>query len=532
MAGGSIGTSLEETPTWAVAVVCFVLVGISIVIEHIIHLIGQWLKKKHKTALYEALEKIKSELMLLGFISLLLTVLQGPISDICIPASVGATWHPCSNKQEMAKLNHYVVTNKEQNRRKLLEMTNSEGSFRRNKVPFVSADGIHQLHIFIFVLAVVHVLYCILTLALGRAKMRSWKKWEKETRTLEYEFSHDPERFRFARETSFGRRHLRFWTNSPILIWIVCFFRQFVRSVPKVDYLTLRHGFIMAHLSPQSHTRFDFQKYVKRSLEEDFKVVVGISPPIWFFAVIFLLFNTHGWYSYLWLPFIPFISANGIDTDNDGCMMELDADNSNGGDEAAGDNNKDGKKNRRERIITQILCSYVTLPLYALVTQMGSTMKPTIFNERVAIALRNWHHSAKKHIKHNQQSGQATPMSSRPATPSHHTSPVHLLRHYKAEMDSSLQASPRRTNFDVEEHWETEDSPNSPSHHHHDRRDGDDGSSSHHQYRIELGYVEHDDEVARLSQVAQQPQTESERVQQHEINIGHKDFSFDRRKST
>ncbi|GMP89032.1 hypothetical protein CsSME_00040771 [Camellia sinensis var. sinensis] len=131
MAGGSIGTSLEETPTWAVAVVCFVLVGISIVIEHIIHLIGQWLKKKHKTALYEALEKIKSELMLLGFISLLLTVLQGPISDICIPASVGATWHPCSNKQEMAKLNHYVVTNKEQNRRKLLEMTNSEGSFRR-----------------------------------------------------------------------------------------------------------------------------------------------------------------------------------------------------------------------------------------------------------------------------------------------------------------------------------------------------------------------------------------------------------------
>ncbi|XP_028077618.1 MLO-like protein 6 isoform X4 [Camellia sinensis] len=320
MAGGSIGTSLEETPTWAVAVVCFVLVGISIVIEHIIHLIGQWLKKKHKTALYEALEKIKSELMLLGFISLLLTVLQGPISDICIPASVGATWHPCSNKQEMAKLNHYVVTNKEQNRRKLLEMTNSEGSFRRvlatattdkcalkNKVPFVSADGIHQLHIFIFVLAVVHVLYCILTLALGRAKMRSWKKWEKETRTLEYEFSHDPERFRFARETSFGRRHLRFWTNSPILIWIVCFFRQFVRSVPKVDYLTLRHGFIMAHLSPQSHTRFDFQKYVKRSLEEDFKVVVGISPPIWFFAVIFLLFNTHGWYSYLWLPFIPFI---------------------------------------------------------------------------------------------------------------------------------------------------------------------------------------------------------------------------------
>jgi hypothetical protein len=31
----------------------------------------------------------------------------------------------------------------------------------------------------------------------------------------------DPVRFRFARETSFGRRHLNFWARSPILLWIV-----------------------------------------------------------------------------------------------------------------------------------------------------------------------------------------------------------------------------------------------------------------------------------------------------------------------
>lgn len=33
--------TLEETPTWAVAVVCFVLLAISILIEHIIHAIGK-----------------------------------------------------------------------------------------------------------------------------------------------------------------------------------------------------------------------------------------------------------------------------------------------------------------------------------------------------------------------------------------------------------------------------------------------------------------------------------------------------------
>lgn len=86
----------------------------------------------------------------------------------------------------------------------------------QGQVSFISAEGIHQLHIFIFVLAVFHVLYCVLTYAFARAKvslcnyfftplslyvslsyslfghmqMRSWKTWEKETKTAEYQFSH------------------------------------------------------------------------------------------------------------------------------------------------------------------------------------------------------------------------------------------------------------------------------------------------------------------------------------------------------
>ena len=37
--------------------------------------------------------------MLLGLMSLLLTVLQNSISKICIPKSVGSTWHPCKNEK-------------------------------------------------------------------------------------------------------------------------------------------------------------------------------------------------------------------------------------------------------------------------------------------------------------------------------------------------------------------------------------------------------------------------------------------------
>ncbi|KAL0460683.1 UNVERIFIED_CONTAM: MLO-like protein 6 [Sesamum latifolium] len=587
MAGASGGRSLEQTPTWAVAVVCFVLVAISIVIEHIIHLIGKWLKSKHKRALYEALEKLKSELMLLGFISLLLTVGQSPISNICISKAVGATWHPCSKKQEGKKYPAAPEDLGEDNRRKLLMVEeDGGGSFRRilaaggtdkcaakGKVPFVSSDGIHQLHIFIFVLAVFHVLYCILTMALGGAKMRKWKAWEKETRTAEYQFSHDPERFRFARETSFGRRHLSFWSQTPLLLWIVCFFRQFVRSVPKVDYLTLRHGFIMAHLAPQSHASFDFQKYIRRSLEEDFKVVVGISPPIWFFAVLFLLFNTHGWYSYLWLPFVPLIIILLVGTKLQVIITKMGLRIQERGEVVKGvpvvqpgddlfwfnrprlilylinfvlfqnafqlaffawtwyefglkscfhEHVEDIVIRITMGVLIQILCSYVTLPLYALVTQMGSTMKPTIFNERVATALRNWHHTAKKHIKQSKHSAPTTPLSSRPATPSHGMSPLHLLRHYKSEMTDSLQTSPRKSNYDVDQ-WESE-SP-SPTRFH--------GQGDAFQHNLELGYMDHRVELGHhepsSSQVVPMPQPPRD---QHEINIGvPKDFSFDKRAS-
>lgn len=578
MAGATATSrSLEQTPTWAVAVVCFVLVVISIIIEHIIHLIGKWLTKQHKRALYEALEKVKSELMLMGFISLLLTVGQGPISKICIPVSVGNSWHPCTNpKVTTSDTNNKSGSDSDSpdsdndTSRKLLWTSNSVNGARRilagypdkcldkGKVALVSQDGIHQLHIFIFVLAVFHVLYCITTMALGRAKMRSWKSWESETKTIEYQFTHDPERFRFARETSFGRRHLNFWTKSPVLIWIVCFFRQFVRSVPKVDYFTLRHGFIMAHLAPQSSTKFDFQKYIKRSLEEDFKVVVGISPVIWFCAVVFLLFNTHGWYSYLWLPFVPLIIILLVGTKLQVIITKMGLQIQDRGDVVKGvpvvqptDNHfwfnrprlllflihfvlfqnafqlaffvwawyefglrscfhkelEDVIIRLAMGVLIQILCSYVTLPLYALVTQMGSNMKPTIFNERVAIALRKWHHQARRHIKENRRSGSVTPLSSRPATPMHGLSPAHLLRHYKNEVDS-----PQFYNSD-NERWDPEGSP--PRSYFHA-----DGSLSHPGGR--QSPTDHDREMGDVSP----PRPHQLTQMQHEINMHSSDFTF------
>ncbi|TYH20863.1 hypothetical protein ES288_A05G462600v1 [Gossypium darwinii] len=445
--------SLEQTPTWAVAVVCLVLVVISIIIEHAIHMLGKWFKKRHKTALYEALEKVKA-------------VTQSLISDICIPRNIANTWHPCDQQAEAhkygqisgRKLVEFSDDDDDDGTtyipRRSLATSNYDKCQEKGKIALVSAYGIHQLHIFIFMLAVCHILYCIIIYALGRTKMRKWKSWENETKTIEYQYYNDPERFRFARDTSFGRRHLNCWSRSTLTLWIMCFFRQFFGSVTKVDYLTLRHGFIMAHLAPANETKFDFQKYIKRSLEDDFKVVVGISPIIWFIAVLFLLAYTHGWYSYLWLPFVPLIVVLMVGTKLQVIITEL-------GNafqlaffvwstyefsirSCYHEHLEDIIIRFSMGVVTQFICSYVTLPLYALVTQMGSNMRPTIFNERVATALRNWHQQSKKHTKQNKQSHSqnTTPLSSRPATPTHGMSPVHLLHNYPRSVES-YPTSPR-----------------------------------------------------------------------------------------
>ncbi|XP_015934113.1 MLO protein homolog 1-like isoform X1 [Arachis duranensis] len=517
MAGGEGGAgerSLQETPTWAVAVVCSVFVILSVLIEHGIHSLGKWFQKKQKKAMNEALEKIKSELMLLGFLSLLLTFGTNYIKKICIPHSIGDTMLPCKK----------VVSHGGDGRRHLLsfetEDDNDVLSWRRilatsisgddycstkGKVPLISASGLHQLHIFIFVLAVSHIFYSVMTMVLSQAKMKKWKSWEAETSSLEYQFSNDPARFRLAHQTSFVKQHSG-WSRMPGIRWIVAFFRQFFASVTKVDYMTMRHGFINAHLGPNS--KFNFHKYIKRSMEDDFKVVVGISMPLWVSAIIFLLLNVYKWNTLTWLSFIPLVILLLVGTKLELIIMEMaqeiqDRTTIVRGVPVVEPNNKYFWFNRPQWILflihftlfqnafqialflwtvyefkikscfhenlklilirvilgvfLQFICSYITFPLYALITQMGSHMKKAIFEEQTAKAIKKWQKTAKDRTKLRKAGMDNVSNSgymSGETTPSQGTSPIHLLHKYKPSSDhtdtESVLYSPRSYPSDTE----------------------------------------------------------------------------------
>ncbi|XP_010550512.1 PREDICTED: MLO-like protein 10 isoform X2 [Tarenaya hassleriana] len=429
--GGGKERELFQIPTWAVAVVCTIFIFISLLLEKGLDRVTSWLWEKHKSSLLEALDKIKAELMILGFISLLLTFGEAYILKICIPEKAAVTMLPCP-APDMTHRRH-------------LAADNTSYQCKKGHEPLMSVKGLHQLHILLFFLAVFHVLYSFITMMLGRLKIRGWKKWEKETLSHDYQFSVDPSRFRLTHETSFVRAHTSFWTRVPFLFYLGCFLRQFFRSVGRTDYLTLRHGFIATHLTPGR--QFDFQKYIKRSLEDDFKIAVGISPVLWASFVIFLLLNVNGWKTLFWASILPVIIVLAVGTKLQAILTKMALEITERHAVVEGIPLVQGSDkyfwfespqlllhlihfalfqnafqityffwiwysfglrscfhNDLNLAIIKLslglgalfLCSYITLPLYALVTQMGSHMKRAVFDEQMAKALKKWQMAAKK----------------------------------------------------------------------------------------------------------------------------------------
>ncbi|KDO49429.1 hypothetical protein CISIN_1g0104501mg, partial [Citrus sinensis] len=265
-----------------------------------------------------------AELMLLGFISLLLTVFQNTISKICVHQDVLDNMLPCKRNKtaESEGQNSHVTTTSHfqtffsssisGTAKRLLAEEESAASERgycaqKNKVPLLSTEALHHLHIFIFVLAIVHVTFCVLTILFAGARIRQWKNWEDSIAKQDF----DPEQVLKTKVThvhqhAFIKEHfLGYGKDSALLGWMLSFFKQFYASITKADYVTLRLGFIMTHC--RGSPKFNFHKYMIRALEDDFKRVVGISWYLWIFVVIFLLLNINEWHTYFWIAFIPFI---------------------------------------------------------------------------------------------------------------------------------------------------------------------------------------------------------------------------------
>ncbi|KAF3541743.1 hypothetical protein F2Q69_00019674 [Brassica cretica] len=128
--------SLALSPTWSVAIVLSVFVLVSLIVERSIHRLSTWLRKTKRKPLFAALEKMKQELMLLGFISLLLTATSSTIANICVPSSFyNDRFVPCTRSE----IREEELGNESSVQRNLLTKSFFFSIFKRRRL-----EGIHQ----------------------------------------------------------------------------------------------------------------------------------------------------------------------------------------------------------------------------------------------------------------------------------------------------------------------------------------------------------------------------------------------------
>ncbi|KAG6387329.1 hypothetical protein SASPL_152516 [Salvia splendens] len=421
--------SLALTPTWSVASVLTMFVFVSLLVERSIHQLGlvscilfnvevlacfllylcyamlfgfvdgdngvYWLKKTDRKPLLAAVEKMKeafllvvpyccnigsfpllasrsdtaaTELMLLGFISLLLTASSSIISNICIPSKFyDSAFAPCTKKevdeetkdlQERGLLMTFFGHCS--HRRMLMDLNKNTCSeacycnkimsqnthlcfFPINSEPFVSYEGLEQLHRFIFVMAITHVSYSCLTMLLAIGKLRDSTTftvgehgrmrltWTGITLKVPVSFEQIwflwPGSFNISlciftcaektramtlqRQSTFVRLH----TSTPMqrnnfFVWVVgslrsCMSRSILRAssaslgVQLLVQITLPFDKDSSRYNHNLTSTYDFHSYMIRSMEEEFQRIVGVSAPLWGFVVAFMLFNVKGFPSLL-----------------------------------------------------------------------------------------------------------------------------------------------------------------------------------------------------------------------------------------
>lgn len=436
--------SLALTPTWSVATVLTVFVAVSLVVERSIHHLSCWLRKTNRKPLLEAVEKMKEELMLLGFISLLLTATSNTISNICIPSKFyNSTFAPCTksevDEENESKERKLLMDVPQSFRRVLVEL--NQNSCKEGYEPFVSYEGLEQLHRFIFVMAITHISYSCLTMLLAIVKIHSWRRWEDEAHVDIHDSLNE---LTMRRQSTFVKLHSSNpFAKNGFLVWVTCFFRQFGRSVVRTDYLTLRKGFITNH---NLTLKYDFHSYMIRSMEEEFPRIVGVSGPLWGFVVAFMLFNIKGSNLYFWIAAIPITLVLLVNTKLQHVIATLSLENAGITGFFMGAKLKprddlfwfkkpelmlslihfilfqnsfelasffwfwwqfgyDSCFLRDHRLVYirlvlgfagQFLCSYSTLPLYALVTQMGTNYKAALIPQRIRETIHGWKKSARR----------------------------------------------------------------------------------------------------------------------------------------
>ena len=233
------GLSLEETPSWRVILFLLAFLILSIIVEHSIHKLDHYLVHHGKLGPRAALTKIKDELMLMGFISLVLIIMEDMILAQCSDVSTagvpvlgakciaelhldelltgsssgssssssssstsGSGSRRLASKSTLAMMDYCcgvggsssAASSNSTSSRMLLEYSMDyvgKGNRRAlggaaddcqcpcGQTPFIEQASLHQIHVLIFAYAATHIIYGCVVMAFAQMKVSVWKEWEQ-----------------------------------------------------------------------------------------------------------------------------------------------------------------------------------------------------------------------------------------------------------------------------------------------------------------------------------------------------------------
>ncbi|XP_012574414.1 MLO-like protein 4 isoform X2 [Cicer arietinum] len=414
---------------------------------------SQWLDKTKRKSLLSAMEKMQEELMLFGLLSLLMGHWILFVAKICVKSSVlSSRFFPCAMEKSFGIVKQVAWSNSEYSNQTILKEQAHHG--RHNYCPkghesFASYESLEQLHRFVFVLGITHVSYSFVSVALAMIKIYSWRRWENESKTMAVQSLQDTSQttstssIRLRRLSTFIFHHTSHpWSHHKVLVWLICFSRQFWSSINRADYMALRLGFITNHDLPLT---YDFHNYMLRSMDEEFCDIVGVSVVLWIYAICCIFLNFHRSNFYFWLSFVPAILILIIGTKLHRVVVKLAVEVRDHcpymkphqfnlrdelfwfgkpwillrliqlisflnafemstflwslweiNDPSCFMNNRTYVAIRLSfGVVSQIWCSFITFPLYVIITQMGSRLKKSVISENVRKSLSKWHRRVK-----------------------------------------------------------------------------------------------------------------------------------------
>ncbi|RYR11724.1 hypothetical protein Ahy_B04g069242 [Arachis hypogaea] len=346
------GRSLAETPTYSVASVITVMVFVCFVVERSIYRFGKWLKKTRRKALFASLEKIKEELMLLGLISLLLAQSARWISEICVNSSLfNSEFYICSEKDLDTNQNVMPEGSSFSPDETDIPKGLISGPFNQcpaGHEPFVSYEGLEQLHRFLFVLGITHVLYSCLAVGLAMSKIYSWRRWENQTTV--------------AADGNLQGLNIYFWLSfiPAMLVMLIGTKLQHVVSTLALEIMEQQGPLARTQVKPRDDL-FWFKK-----------------PEILLWLIQFVIFqNAFEMATFIW-------SLWGLEQKS--CFMK---------------NHYMIIIRLASGVLVQFWCSYMTVPLNVIVSQMGSRCKKALVTESVRDSLHSWCKRVKQKSKHD-----------------------------------------------------------------------------------------------------------------------------------